>query len=95
MRNVALVLLLAGCSEYGVTPNASLVEPVAAALFRNPDLGVRALASQHFQRAGGVDAPSIPELLELGRLAPRYLDDLQQAGRRDLPGLQAARRADG
>ena len=27
MRNVALVLLLAGCSEYGVTPNASLVEP--------------------------------------------------------------------
>ncbi|MFT5734560.1 MAG: putative membrane-bound dehydrogenase-like protein, partial [Planctomycetota bacterium] len=45
--------------------DASLVEPVAAALFRNPDLGVRALASQHFPRAGSVDAPSIPDLLKL------------------------------
>ncbi|WP_419191064.1 PVC-type heme-binding CxxCH protein [Saltatorellus ferox] len=57
-------LLLIQAQERGQL-DASLVSPVAAALFRNPDLGVRALASQHFPRAGGVDAPSIAELLEL------------------------------
>ncbi|MFT5150496.1 MAG: putative membrane-bound dehydrogenase-like protein, partial [Planctomycetota bacterium] len=44
-----------------------LIAPVSAAIFENPDGGVRALASQHFTRPGeeGHAFPSVSDLLEL------------------------------
>ncbi|MEZ6015073.1 MAG: family 16 glycoside hydrolase [Planctomycetota bacterium] len=57
-------LLLIQAREAGQLADA-LVEPVAAALFKNPDLGVRALASQHFPRPGGGAVPSIAALMQL------------------------------
>jgi putative membrane-bound dehydrogenase-like protein len=43
----------------------ALVEPVAAALFKNADLGVRALARARFPRPGGATLPPIAELVAL------------------------------
>jgi len=43
----------------------ALVAPVAAALFKHPDLAVRALASAQFPRPGGGALPSIAELMAL------------------------------
>ena len=43
-----------------------LLDTIGEALFRNPDLGVRALASEHFRRPG---APSLPPIADLAALS--------------------------
>lgn len=43
-----------------------LLEAIAEAIFRNPDLGVRALASEHFARPG---SPALPPVAEIAALA--------------------------
>jgi putative heme-binding domain-containing protein len=57
-------LRLIRLAERGVLP-AELVDVVAEAIHRNPDLGVRALASAAFPRPGAPDTPSIPELVAM------------------------------
>lgn len=57
---------LLGLSGQGKLP-PEVKDTVAGSIFRNPDLGVRALASQFFRRPakGGEPFPSVDKLLEL------------------------------
>jgi putative membrane-bound dehydrogenase-like protein len=48
-----------------------LKAPIAEEIYRNPDLGVRALASGHFKRPGGVELPSLHDLAKLKGSADR------------------------
>ncbi|MEM7305099.1 MAG: PVC-type heme-binding CxxCH protein [Planctomycetota bacterium] len=67
-------LLLIRRAERGSLPD-ELASAVAAAIHTNPDLGVRALASEHFPRPGQpASYPSIPELLALDGDARRGRD---------------------
>ncbi len=57
---------LIGMAAQGKLPK-ELQDAVAESIFRNPDVGVRALASQYFKRPAfeGSAFPSVPELLKM------------------------------
>jgi putative membrane-bound dehydrogenase-like protein len=73
-------LLLFEARAEGAFP-PELVEEVAAALTRNPDLAVRALASEHFPRAGAANAPTPAAVLALAGALRRGRELFQDVGR--------------